>query len=254
MSFGVGGLGGGEAVEYERLDSEDDKIGILGASQTIRTGEAAAILNRYDLSNVESLEAGRVTQLPESIIDFAEELSPEGYEQFQKESKLLNAAIQEGKFLPEEANFIIKLRDIIAYSYRQRDRLMEKDRLLIENLKTEFKKAIQDQASFQRKIGTIGVIFAVASFVVSLGQLKFANNEAMRNAIQLGAQQVPTLGQFFSNRWQGDLGIRRGTENLSLNGLQQEQANKQTQGNAEQEKSRVLDKAMDVTDSVSRAR
>ena len=54
---------------------------------------------------------------------------------------------------------------------------MEKDRLLIENLKTEFKKAIQDQASFQRKIGTVGVIFAVASFVVSLGQIKAGTPE-----------------------------------------------------------------------------
>ena len=74
MSF-VAGIGGGAAVEFERLDSEDDKIGILGASQTTKTEEVASILNRYDLSNVEGLEAGRVTQLPENIIDFAEELS-----------------------------------------------------------------------------------------------------------------------------------------------------------------------------------
>lgn len=252
MSLEVMAAGGESgAVDFDRVKAFDDKIGLEQADRKTQLAHEVAppIIRELDLTTDRTLAEKDIVSLTSDIERLAETY-PE--DQFKAECEKLDKAIEDKLFLPQEVNFIIKLRDILAYAYRQRDRLNENDRLKIENLKTEFKNSVKDQASCQRKMGTIGVIFATASFLVGLGTV--VAPDALKKAVEIGAGQVPTLGSLFTSPLQANMKLQGGAESLSLNSLQQEQAKKQSEGNSEQEKSRVLDKAIEAADSAARAR
>jgi hypothetical protein len=156
------------------------------------------------------------------------------------------------QFEPEEVNFIIKLREIVAKAFAQQGRLSEKDRIQLDKLKVEFQEATQKGADLLKKVGTAGLIVAFVAMTIFVGQFGFTNQGAAQT-MKFASEQTSGVGGLFTNSLSGKQKIADGDAGLALNQLSAEQTKKQAEAGAKQEFSSVLQAALEEQKQASRA-
>ncbi len=258
-----------EVMGYEGIDPfEFNSLGETGAirlkdredGETIQKTKEAALpaIEGTSLKTVSSLDEkivtiGEVPNRDQSIENFVTQLTPEEHQLYQEEMQKLDEMIEQKiVFLPEEVNFIIQLREIIARAFAQQGRLTERDRLQLDKLKIEYQSSMKEQGDLFKKMGNAGLIVAFAGFGVFLGQFAFGTQ---------GAEVI----KFISSNFTGAANElvrapmnakQKGEEGkgaLAYQQLQMKQSEKQNEGSAKQELSAVLQKALEAETAAARA-
>ncbi|MES2274030.1 MAG: hypothetical protein V4487_07550 [Chlamydiota bacterium] len=172
-------------VEGTTVRVED--FGDPDSVQDTRDAAGVVFQNMQRLASEQSLE-GRV-----SLDDApaAAELNIEELETIQNEINGL-------KFLSDGPNFLIKVREVVAKILAQFNRISEKDRIQIDDMKAKYRKASQESANYQKKLGDAGLVISGIGLAILLGQFGFAN-DADRLIMKFISEQAPNVGGMFTS-------------------------------------------------------
>lgn len=148
---------------------------------TIRKAQGLPITPPLNFESSPSLE-GRVEK-------FAPSLDPRHFENIEK-------SLKEN---PLPANYLVEVQNLVGLILAQLNRIGEKDRHQMEELKTQYKRCTAESASLQRELGSHNWHFALISFAASF--LQFASpHQADREIANIIARECcPKLGDWYGS-------------------------------------------------------
>lgn len=150
---------------------------------------------------------------------------------------------------PIEANYLIKVRNLVAQILAQLSRIAEKDRTQIDDIKTKYRDATKEYVRLQRELGNNGLHCTVVALAASF--LQFVSpHQTDREIINLFAKEGSrTLGEMFGHVIQSKMRIADSVTSLAIN----EYAAKSQRGNDANNRQEVIDLLTKVLESLKRA-
>ena len=148
-----------------------------------------------------------------------------------------------------EVNFMIRVRKVVAEILAQLNKISEKDRFQMEDMKQKYRKSSQESADLQRTLGNAGLIISVVGFGVLLSQFGF-KNPADREVMKFLSEQCPHIGGMFTSRYQSSQKEADALSQLMLAEYNAKTSKSQSESSSKQEITSLLDK---VLESMKRA-
>ncbi len=200
----------------------------------LETGSPSpSLINRVSLGEVERAETAS------TII--ANQLSGIDSEHFQAVEK----AITNGENREPDTNYIIKVQCLVAQILAQLNRISEKDRTQIDQLKSKYKSKALEAADLQRTLGAHGLKFSLVALGASF--LQFTTPfQSDRDILNILTREVcPKVGDLFGSSIQADMGQANSISSLLINEYQAKTSKGSSDASSKQEIISILEKALE---------
>jgi hypothetical protein len=174
-------------------------------------------------------------------------MDPEFLKAVDTEFARLSAVSTEDEKIAEpeaEANFLIRVRKVVAEILAQLSKVSEKDRFQMEDMKQKYRNSSQEAADLQRTLGNAGLIVSVIGFGVLLSQFGF-KNPADREVMKFLSEQCPSIGGMFTSRYQAHQKEADALSQLMLAEYNAKTSKSQSESSSKQEITNLLDKALE---------
>lgn len=151
-----------------------------------------------------------------------------------------------------EPNYLIKVRILVAQMLEQLNRISEKDRDQVQEMKKKYKEATQEVADQTRALGWNELKFSALTLVSSLTNL--IPNEVDRNILgTLGKDVMPKIGGVFSSNIQSSMKKADAMANLVLQEYSAKTSKSGSDASSKQEIIRLLDEVLQSLKSAARS-
>lgn len=232
-----------------RLSDREDE-------ETVTKTKSLPMPKTFPLSNKSLL--GRVTEGPIEEIqtsndplpidaDIVEQLKEIDPEHFQAVEKAILENAQ------PDTNYMIKIRNLIAQILVQLNKIAEKDRTQIDEMKTKYKNSTLEAANLQRDLGWNGLKFSGVALAASFLQF-LSPHQSDREIVNIFAKECcPKLGDMFGSSIQANMHQSNSLANLVLQEYTAKTQKGQSDSSNKQELIGILDKVLQSVKEAARA-
>lgn len=149
-----------------------------------------------------------------------------------------------------EPNYLIKIQNLVGQILVQLNKIAEKDRTQIEDLKLKYKNAIKDSADKLRELGSHGFKFSMIAMAGVCCQFLSPYQEDRDILAYFAKEGIRGIGDVFGNQIQSDMKKVEGLSSLLYAEYQAKTQKGQSDAGSKQEVIALLDK---VLESLKRA-
>ena len=146
---------------------------------------------------------------------------------------------------PVEANYMIRVRSLIASILVQLNTIAEKDRHQIDDMKKNYKKSTLAAATLQRELGSNGLKFSLVALGASFLQF-LSPHQSDREIMNIFAREFcPKLGEMFSSGIKSNMDQETALAQLVLNEYSAKTQKGTNDSSNKQELIQILDRVLE---------